>query len=118
MDIKGVYDSVRGTTGLGLTNTGDKVSEENKAALASVTEPSGKKYSKQELEKEIGSLNKWLSDKQTHVRFQLHDKLGEYYVQIVNDHSNEVIKEIPPKRLLDGVAQMYEMLGLVVDEKK
>ena len=80
---------------------------------------SEKTYSKSDLQKEIDGLNKWLQGSQkTHLKFTLHEELGEYYVQIVNEQTDEVIREIPPKKILDMVAKMYEMIGLLVDEKR
>lgn len=74
-------------------------------------------YSKAEITKEIGHLNKWLDSKNSHLRFVLHDKLNEYYVQVINDETNEVIKEIPSKKVMDIVASFYEKLGFILDEK-
>jgi flagellar protein FlaG len=84
--------------------------------------PSGEKqqertYSKEEISKELGHLNKWLEFKSSHLHFVLHDKLNEYYVQIVDDKTNEVIQEIPSKKIMDMVANFYEKLGLIVDKK-
>jgi flagellar protein FlaG len=39
-------------------------------------------------------------------------------VKIVDKQSKEVIKEIPPEKILDMVAQMCENAGLFIDEKK
>lgn len=76
-----------------------------------------KSYSKEEVGKEVGHLNKWLESKNSHLHFVLYDKLNEYYVQIVSDHTNEVIKEIPSKKMMDIVANFYEKLGIIVDKK-
>jgi flagellar protein FlaG len=74
-------------------------------------------YNKTEINKEITHLNKWLDSKGSHLHFVLHDKLNEYYVQVVNDNTNEVIKEIPSKKVMDMVANFYEKLGIIVDKK-
>ncbi|MED1952368.1 flagellar protein FlaG [Brevibacillus centrosporus] len=77
-----------------------------------------KELSKAELTKEIKGINKWLETTNTHVKFTLHDKLNEYYVQVINDQTNEVIREIPSKKMMDMVAKMHEMVGLLVDERR
>ncbi|MCY7984622.1 flagellar protein FlaG [Bacillus inaquosorum] len=41
-----------------------------------------------------------------------------HYVKVIEDSTNEVIREIPTKRWLDFYAAMTEFLGLFVDEKK
>lgn len=80
--------------------------------------PAEKRYSKQELEKEIDVLNKWMQSRETHLKFTLHEELNEYYVQIINDQTNEVIREIPSKKVMDMVAQMNEIVGFLIDEKR
>lgn len=77
-----------------------------------------KEISKEELQKEINGINKWLQSTSTHVKFTLHEKLNEYYVQVINDQTNEVIREIPSKKMMDMVAKMHEMVGLLVDERR
>lgn len=74
-------------------------------------------YTKNEINKEIGYLNKWLGSKNTHLQFVLHEKLNEYYVKVIDDKTNEVIKEIPSKKIMDIVAHFYEKLGFIIDKK-
>ncbi|MCI4138142.1 flagellar protein FlaG [Bacillus vallismortis] len=66
----------------------------------------------------VGEMNKLLEPSQVHLKFELHEKLNEYYVKVIEDSTNEVIREIPPKQWLDFYAAMTEFLGLFVDEKK
>lgn len=72
---------------------------------------------KDKTEKVINSLNDFLKASNTHLKFRFHDELHEYYVAIVDDTTNEVVKEIPPKKLLDMYAAMTDYLGLLVDKK-
>ncbi|MED1693604.1 flagellar protein FlaG [Brevibacillus agri] len=75
--------------------------------------------SEKELEKVVNNLKKWVQHTQsTHLQFRLHEKLNEYYVEVVNDQTKEVIREIPSKKILDVAAKMQEMIGLLVDEKR
>ncbi|MBS4200378.1 flagellar protein FlaG [Bacillus sp. FJAT-49732] len=71
-----------------------------------------------QLEKVVNSMNDFLqASPTTHLKFQYHDKLNEYYVTIVDEVTHEVVKEIPAKRMLDIFAAMTEYLGLMVDKK-
>lgn len=72
---------------------------------------------KEKLQGVVGGLNHFLETSHTSVRFKLHEKLNEYYVVIVNDDTDEVVREIPAKKLLDTYAAMAEHLGLLVDRK-
>lgn len=74
--------------------------------------------SKEEISKEIDGINKWLQTTNTHLRFTLHEELNEYYVQVINDQTQEVIREIPSKKVMDMVAKFHELVGLLVDERR
>lgn len=84
-------------------------------------EPAGQdedtRISKERLEEIAGKLNEFLGDHNRSIKFVLHDELKEYYVQIINSETKEVVKEIPPKKLLDAFYTMKKFLGMVIDEK-
>lgn len=73
--------------------------------------------SKEKLQEITSALNHFLQPVYTSLKFVLHEKLEEYYVQVIDDSTQEVIREIPPEKLLDMYAAMAEYLGLIVDEK-
>lgn len=76
-----------------------------------------KEASKHDLDRSIEGLNKLMQLNYTHVSFVKHEKLNEYYVRIINDSTNEVIREIPSKKVLDAVAEMDRIVGLLIDHK-
>ncbi len=75
------------------------------------------KVSKEKLQSAVDSINKFLEPSYTSLKFKLHEDLNEYFVQVVDSNSNEVIREIPSKKLLDVYAAMKELVGFVVDKK-
>lgn len=75
------------------------------------------RLSEQEVKKVVDGMNVILERGGSHLKYAYHDQLGEYYVEIIDDRTNEVIKEIPPKRWLDLVATMWEQLGWIIDKK-
>ena len=74
--------------------------------------------SKESLIKALDGINKTLEVSRTHLKFTLHEELEEYYVQVINEQTQEVIKEIPPKKLLDIVAEIWKLAGILIDEKR
>ncbi|MFY3791550.1 flagellar protein FlaG [Ureibacillus sp. MALMAid1270] len=68
-------------------------------------------------EKMINSMNQFLETTNTELRYLFHDKLDKYYVTLVNANTQEVIREIPPKKLMDMYAEMLEFVGIIVDKK-
>lgn len=73
--------------------------------------------SKEKLNEVVESMNQFLQPTHTSLKFELHEKLDEYYVKIIDDETKEVIREIPSKKILDMYAAMTEFMGLVVDKK-
>lgn len=73
--------------------------------------------SKEKLEKVVESLNQFIQPAQTSVHFAYHEKLDEYYVQIVDNETEEMVREIPSKKLMDMHAQMLEFVGIMIDQK-
>ena len=63
------------------------------------------------------SINRFMETTNTNLRFQYHEDLKEYYVTIVDSKTNELVKEIPSKKLMDIYAAMRDFLGLMVDHK-
>lgn len=70
------------------------------------------------LSQAVDGLNEALKVVQTHLRFRLHEGTHRYYVEIVDTLEDEVVREVPPKRFLDMIADMYEFMGLIIDEKR
>ncbi|MFD1926879.1 flagellar protein FlaG [Sporosarcina siberiensis] len=62
-------------------------------------------------------MNKFMQTANTQLRFKFHEELNEYYVTVVDSTTDEVIREIPSKKLLDIHAAMREFVGILVDRK-
>lgn len=75
------------------------------------------KITKEMVQERVEGMNEFLEPTTTAVKFQFHEKLNEYYVQIVDSTTDEVLKEIPNKKFLDMYASMTELIGIVIDEK-
>src|SRR5690606_6097848 len=48
----------------------------------------------------VNQLNEFMEPLRTNLKFELHEELNEYYVTVVNPITDEIIKEIPPKKML------------------
>lgn len=53
----------------------------------------------------------------TVLSFSRHKETGEIMVKIVDKETGEVVREIPPERLLDSIAQICKNSGFGVDKK-
>lgn len=52
------------------------------------------------------------------LRFRLHEDSARFMVQVVDVNENQVIKEIPPEAVLNLVARIQDMIGLLINEKR
>lgn len=53
----------------------------------------------------------------TMLSFSRHKETGEIMVKIIDKDTGEVVREIPPERLLDSIAQICKNSGFGVDKK-
>lgn len=53
----------------------------------------------------------------SHFEFRLHEKTGTMMCKLIDTETNEVIREIPSEKILDMVAGIWELVGIIVDEK-
>ena len=108
------------STQAGLSQTADKKptvqnfftekDQENK-------DPSEEKDAKQgtQLKKAVNDLNKQM--KNSEAIFGIHDKTNRVTIKIIDKTTKEVSKEYPPEETLDMIAKVWEIAGILVDEK-
>ena len=64
--------------------------------------------------KEFEELNKFV-DKG--FDFHVHEKTDRVWVEVIDRQQDEVIREVPPEKILDVIAGIKEVVGLIVDEE-
>ena len=68
-----------------------------------------------QLKKAVEEINN--NSKQTEAIFGIHDDTNRVTIKIVDKKSKEVLKEFPPEQTLDMIAKIWEMAGIMVDER-
>jgi len=66
----------------------------------------------------IQKANKAISGGNRRFEFSIHEKTNEIVVKVFDSQTNELIREIPNEKVLDMVAKMCEMAGILVDERR
>ena len=74
-------------------------------------------YTEKQIKDAINKINKFLKSENTYAEYSVHEKLGRIMVKIVDQDTKEVLLECPPKKVVDLVANMMELTGVIVDEK-
>ena len=71
----------------------------------------------EEISKAVDKLNKFLEGESTHVEYSMHETFKDVMVKIVDNETGQVIVETPPKKILDMIAKMMELVGVMIDKK-
>lgn len=70
------------------------------------------------LKKSVDKLNKFIDDEGAYAEISTHDKFKhDIMIKIIDKKTKEVIMEVPPKKIIDMVARMCEIAGVVFDKK-
>lgn len=81
----------------------------------------GAKQSQQQsdqLKKAIAEMNRKINNSNEEAVFGVHEDTNRIMIKIMDKETKEVIKEFPPEKTLDMIARIWEMAGLLVDEKR
>ena len=70
-----------------------------------------------QIKKAVEQINKKLSA-QSEAVFGIHEETNRVTIKIVDKETKEVIKEVPPEKTLDMIAKVWEIAGILVDEKR
>lgn len=92
----------------------DKTQEIHQEVKAKREEP----MNDQQLYKAIEKANEAAMGRNTSFRYAIHEGTKQIMVKVLDKKTNEVIRELPPEKILDMVAKIWEMAGLFVDEKR
>lgn len=69
-----------------------------------------------QIKKAIDDINKKAMNSEA--IFGIHEATNRVTIKIVDKDTKKVIKELPPEKTLDMIAKVWEMAGLMVDEKR
>jgi len=73
--------------------------------------------SKVDVHKAVEKLNQTAQAFNKRFHFSIHEGTHRVMVQVIDTTTGKVINEIPPEKVLDIVASMNELLGLMIDKR-
>lgn len=68
-----------------------------------------------QIKKAVDEINKKAHNSEA--VFGIHDATNRVTIKIVDKDTKKVLKEYPPEKTLDMIAKVWEMTGLLVDQK-
>lgn len=75
-----------------------------------------KKSANAQIKSAVDNINK--NSSSTEAIFGIHDGTNRVTIKIVDKDTKKVIKEYPPEKTLDMIEKVWEMAGLMIDEKR
>lgn len=93
----------------------------NEAGLASQNEQKDNSVSdvgkqNEQIKKAVENLNK--NNPHTEAIFGTHEGTNRVTIKIVDKDTKKILKEYPPEKTLDMIEKVWEMAGIMVDEKR
>ena len=73
---------------------------------------------KEELEATVEKANQFLLGLKTQFDFKVHEGTGRTVVRLIDKQTQEVVKEIPPEKMLDVLESIWDSAGILVDRKE
>ena len=91
--------------------------DEEQGEPAVIPEGPGDRKFDEKLSKGFEEINKRLALVSNEMKYSYHKPTRSIAVKVFNSETKEVIREIPPQKALDALAKMWELAGILIDEK-
>lgn len=66
----------------------------------------------------IDKVNDKMRMAKTKCEFSYHEETKRVSIKVIDEETEEVIREIPPEETLEMLTKMWELAGILVDEKR
>lgn len=101
-----------------ITNNMSGLSAQTAGTTLENQEPTDEQLDRK-LKDAIGMANNRLkqSQPQTRCEFTFHEEVNRVSIKLIDKDTKEVVKEIPPEKKIKMIEKLWEITGLLVDEK-
>lgn len=72
----------------------------------------------QQLKNAISKANNTLKAHRTRCEFSYHEESRRVSIKVLDNDTEEVIREIPPEEAIEMLEKMWELAGFLVDERR
>ncbi|MEW8973773.1 MAG: flagellar protein FlaG [Tissierellaceae bacterium] len=69
------------------------------------------------LEEAVEETNQMIFKDDRRFEFRIHEGTKRIMVKLIDNETDEIVKEIPPEKILDLVASIWDLVGILVDER-
>lgn len=113
-NIEGAAQLARDTVSISTKETGGDGAGSGAGAGAQAQQQSA---ASTQIKKAVEEINKSMMATSEAI-FGIHEGTNRVTIKIVDKTTKEVVKEYPPEKTLDMIARVWEMAGLMVDERR
>lgn len=78
----------------------------------------GKKPTEKSIDAAFSEMNAKMKEKKTRCEYSYHEDTKRISISVYDSDSDELIREIPPEESLEVLHKVWEIAGIVVDEKR
>ena len=71
-----------------------------------------------QLKTAIDTANAKMKFTKTRCEFKYHEDINRVSIKVIDRETDVVIREIPPEETIDLIHKLWEMAGIIVDEKR
>ena len=96
-------------------NMDDAVNIDMTAAINSQDDEQSKESTDDTVGQDLNDIRKIMAN--TECKFGIDDSTNRITIKIIDKDTKKVIKEVPPEKTLKMIAKVWEMAGILVDEK-
>ncbi|EDP69255.1 uncharacterized flagellar protein FlaG [Carnobacterium sp. AT7] len=93
-----------------IKGTGDSKEKPEPIIVSEITQ--------EELKETVEKANQFLLGLKTQFDFKIHEGTGRTVVRLIDKQTHEVVKEIPPEKMLDILESVWDSAGILVDRKE
>ena len=94
-----------------------KVEAQQEIQKFNQSQPQFQQYNQSDLQRAVEETNRLIFKDNGRFEFKIHERTNRLMVKLVDKDTDEVLKEIPPEKILDLVASIWDLVGILVDER-
>ena len=92
-------------------------SSSNDSGNGSSQNPESKKVAQSTIENTMSEVNSKIKLSNTQLRYSIDEETQRISIKVIDQQTDKVIREIPPEETLEAIKKIWEIAGIIVDEK-
>lgn len=77
-----------------------------------------KKVAQSTIDNTISETNSKIKMSNTQLKYSVDDETQRISIKIIDKDTDKVIREVPPEETLEAIKKIWEIAGIIVDEKR